>query len=274
MAGYGKDTPLLSDTPATGVNTQNADHQRPLVLVEYFPFNETNEMPVEYRPLPTYSGWTKERMERDLRRFQENHLNGTLLRLSPQDIADSFKRARLKEYLDLSLKHDCTALLCLTVAHPMQLDLGNTERFLKYQGIADHAALYRKGQNVILAFAEDIQVTGRDEAGFEHRLLGRDWTSLPCSSEALNLSAKDNLIWIYASFHKPSKASWPIQEWMFPRSGFKHFRKSLEKARERSPKIIVISSWNDFYNGSALEKNTLDGEKGLEIFRKQLEKWK
>ncbi|MBQ6474010.1 MAG: hypothetical protein IJJ33_18620 [Victivallales bacterium] len=231
-------------------------------------------MPVEYRPLPTYSGWTKERMERDLQRLQENRLNGAVLRLSPQDIADSFKRARLKEFLDISLKHDCTALLCLTAEHPMQLDLGNTERFLKYQGIADHAALYRKGQNVILAFAEGIQLTGRDEAGFEHRLLGRDWTALPCSSESLNLSAKDDLIWIYTSFHKPSKASWPIQEWMLPRSGFKHFRKTLEKARESSPKIIVISSWNDFYNGSALEKNTLDGEKGLEILRKQLEKWK
>ena len=271
---------LIADNvkaPAPSVPSSTGDSAeilRPLVWVEYFPFNDTNEMPVEFRPLPTYSGWTKERMERDVRRIQENHLNGTLLHLSPQDLADTFKRARLKEFLDVSHKYACTALLCLSADHPMQLDLGNTERFLRHQGIASHPALYRKGQNVILAFAESIQLTGRDEADFEHRMLGKDWTALPCPIIDLKLSANDSLIWLYTSFHTPAKTSWPVQEWKLQRSGFKHFRKALDKARECSPKIIVISSWNNFYNGSALEKNTLDGEKALEYLRNQLENWK
>jgi len=248
--------------------------RRPRVWVEYFPFYETHELPVEFRPLPTYSGWTKERMVRDLQRLVENNLDGTVLCITPQDLADSYKRTRIKEFLELSQSSARTALLCLTADHPMQLDLGNTERFLKHQGIAEQISLYRQEQKIIIAFAQNIQLTGTDEKEFSHRVLGRDWHALPCPADAVGISTTDNLVWIYTSYHEPTKTSWPIQEWKLPRDGFKHFRKALEKSRELSPKIIVISSWNDWYNGSALEKSTLEGDKGLEVLRAQMEKWK
>jgi len=55
---------------------------RPLLLAIYHPYPDFSNLPTEVSPLPSYTGWTVHRMERDLARMRDVGFDGVLLAIT------------------------------------------------------------------------------------------------------------------------------------------------------------------------------------------------
>ena len=81
--------PKLTANPYSGSG-------KPLILAVYHPYpNFSTTVESAIRPLPGYSGWVDSRMERDMQRMRGVGINGVLLSINPEDLADNIRFERI-----------------------------------------------------------------------------------------------------------------------------------------------------------------------------------
>ncbi|MBR6075604.1 MAG: hypothetical protein IKP87_09890, partial [Victivallales bacterium] len=78
-------------------------HRRPLILAVYHPYpNFSTTVESAIRPLPGYNGWVDSRMERDMQRMRGVGINGVLLSINPEDLADGVRFERIRRFFELA----------------------------------------------------------------------------------------------------------------------------------------------------------------------------
>ena len=253
----------------------------PLILAVYHPypsFMTTVEAPV--RPLPGYDGWSNNRMERDLSRMQDAGVNGVLLFIKPEDLADGIRFERIRHFHELASARQPVFRVVLVLDGNNELNTDNASQFIKRKGLADFPCVLRLHGSPVLAFSKNIRLVrsgGAESANFCIRHIGNDWPAPPKGADFGRPAPLDGLVWVktadsrVAADNSDNPASSRQGAWSLPRGKGRNFANRLRLALQEKADIICIQSWNDFSDGSFLEPNTLDRSTMLTVLRKELD---
>ncbi|MBR6056986.1 MAG: hypothetical protein IKP58_02325 [Victivallales bacterium] len=265
--------PELRENPYKGKD-------KPLILAVYHPypsFTTTVEAPV--RPLPGYDGWSNNRMERDLQRMQEAGLDGVLLFVKPEDLADAIRFERIRHFYELASARQPVFRIVLVLDGNNELSTDNAAQFIKRKGLADFQCTLRLHSRPVLAFNKSIRLVrnnGMASSYFCIRHISHDWTVPPMGANFDHPAPFDGFIWVkagdcHAAVDNSENSALSRQgTWSLPRGKGRNFANRLRKAFQEKADIICIQSWNDFTDGSFLEPNTLDNNIMLTVLRREI----
>ncbi len=225
------------------------------------------------RPVPMDNGWTDLRMQRDLQRMYFAGVGVVFLEVTPaQLLQEEFweRFHRFGEYAgEFRLQ---TALFLVPVPdEPVPaLERSNLLSYLRRLHLETLPYyLQEEGGPVVLvqeAFAlEDGEASA--EEGIRLLRVGREVPSPRLSQESTEVQ-ESGYRWAWGGRWEEDPASGGGQ-WSIPRRRGTSLKKQLEEARLSGCRILLLSSWNDYREGSFLEPNSLDGEALLQVLKRR-----
>ncbi|MDD4537587.1 MAG: hypothetical protein PHT80_01110 [Lentisphaeria bacterium] len=247
----------------------------PQVFVLYEPYPLTQSWLEGVVPVPSYQGWTDERMTRDLNRMRDIGLHGLFLCLRPESLADPFVIERISRFYDLVQTAYPGFSVALTIVPPQKMAMSrqNVVSYMRKQGIFDAECVLRLSGRPFLGFSEDITLTDRPISDVSIRQWGNEWHVRPRNGDYDQVSAHESFIWVCAGFCGEQRATQKkaMAQWPQPRD--KHgdfFRLGLRKAFAAGAAIVCIDSWNNFVAGSFIEPNNYDNDLMCRVLREEL----
>ncbi len=265
----------------------SAETGRPQVWTVYIPYRDHSPQLVDVVPVPNYDTWTEERMKRDIQRMVQAGIQGVLLKVSPEQLADPFKMARLIQFRDHCRRDGrLKTALYLDSSKPLALNCQDLLRHLAKHGFLagpeQNDAL--NGQNLtlngrpLIVVGRNLKLEGHNAKEVNWRQFGLQWPDLPDleteSQTAYALQSADSIVWLRVGYcgscstsdNRSQKNHWSISR---GRKG-NAFRDRLAAARREGTRILAIDSWNDYDTGSFLEPNTRDQFSCMDILREEL----
>jgi len=234
------------------------------VFVVYYPYDFTGHTK-DFSPRPGYASWTIERMERDIKRMADNCIHGALLALAPEDLADSHKLFMLRRFLDIVSTNsgNFKVILLISPLQRMQLGRRNVVSYIENKGVTTHKAYYSTNGKPLICFSENVILTEEESGDYEYMNVHLGYLSSETDfSPALPVSRTSSGLlqfsWILPGYCAPQTSENNKRNWILKRKKATAFKKSLKTACQQKTPIIVINSWNGYYNGTAIEPNTLD----------------
>ena len=271
--------PKLTSNPYSGSG-------KPLILAVYHPYpNFSTTVESAIRPLPGYSGWVDSRMERDMQRMRGVGINGVLLSINPEDLADSIRFERISRFYDLAAVQQPSFKVALMMGGNNELDIENVSQFIYRKGLADIPSALKLNGKTVIVFDKQIrlvQSVKQDEKektfdkAFCFRQIGKDWPLLPQGIDIGKPESMDGFVWVKTGDNHESPDSFGKQiinlqdNWILPRGNGRNFANRLRHAFHDKASIICIQSWNDFSDGSFMEPNTLDRNLMMTVLQKEL----
>ena len=248
---------------------------RPVLMMEYFPYPLwTEEQEVKgVTPMPIYSGWPRTRMERDLERLEMAGIDVLILCLNPQDLAQETVQRQLRNFYGLleEKRAKLRVVLCFRVPAPLALQVPNVLGFLRKQGLLQHSHAWTWNGRIPVWFSWEIQLDGensyRDLVVMQY---GEDIPMPLSSTTPGNVSIfRKGFQWVRvaetgqgAVFADNVKLH---DGWLVPRANGQQLREGLRQAFQNRASHIIISSWNNYRQGSFVEPNSLDRFSLLDI---------
>ena len=247
----------------------------PQVFVLYEPYPLTQAWLEGVVPVPSYHGWTDERMMRDLDRMREIGLQGLFLCLRLESLSDPFIIERISRFYDL-IQSRFPAFrvgLVMTPTQKTTISRQNVVSYMRKHGILDAECVFRLGGRPFLGFAEDITLTDRPISDVSIRQWGNEWHVRPRNGDYDQVSAHESFIWVCAGYSgtRRSIRRQDMAQWPQPRDKYgDFFRLGLRRAFAAGAAIVCIDSWNDFVAGSFIEPNSYDQDLMLRVLREEL----
>jgi hypothetical protein len=266
LSGLGHERPPVLNYPVD---------YAPLIFVLYEPYPQTQLWLEGVVPMPSYQGWTDERMTRDLNRLHQLGLHGLFLCLRPESLAEPFVIERIARFYELiELKHPGFSLALMIVpGQKTVISRQNIVNYLRKQGILDAECILRLNGRPCLGFAENVALTDQPISSVSIRQWGNEWQVRPRTGDYGQVSAHESFIWVCAGYagaqaglQKKMMAEWPQ-----PRD--KHgdfFRMGLRHAFAAGAAMVCIDSWNDFVSGSFIEPNNYDQELMCRVLQEEM----
>ena len=271
--------PKLTANPYSGSG-------KPLILAVYHPYpNFSTTVESAIRPLPGYSGWVDSRMERDMQRMRGVGINGILLSINPEDLADNIRFERISRFYDLAAVQQPSFKVALMMGGNNELDIENVSQFIYRKGLADIPSALKLNGKTVVVFDKQVrlvQSVKQDDKektfdkAFCFRQIGKDWPLLPQGIDIGKPESTDGFVWVKTGDNHESPDSFGKQiinlqdNWILPRGNGRNFANRLRHAFHDKASIICIQSWNDFSDGSFMEPNTLDRNLMMTVLQKEL----
>ena len=267
-------TPKLTENPYSG-------HGRPLILAAYHPYpNFSTTVESAIRPLPGYNGWVDSRMERDIQRMRGVGINGVLLSINPEDLADGVRFERIRRFFELAAVQQPVFQVVLMLGGNNELAVENVAQFVYRKGLADMPSTFRLNGKAVLVFDRNVRLVQKDKTfdkTFCYRHIGKDWPIIPDGRTICRPAQPDGFTWVKTGDNHESPDSGLGKQiinsqdaWILPRGNGRNFAARLRHALNDRASIICIQSWNDFSDGSFMEPNTLDRNLMMTILQKEL----
>ncbi len=254
--------------------------KQPSYLSIYYPFRITR-FPVDsakstFKPIPEYDNWSIDRIDRDLARMVNCGLNGVLLAIEPSDITDVHKMDMIRTFLVLASKNQGFKVAFLFAPiRKTQLSRSNVSNFLKRKGLLDYSSNYRYSDSSVIFVSDNVELVSTGKSEFIFFTIGLSikkdadsdaiglvtYPTLSLGSNDVKTSFK--VVEVFASFFVENDKN----QWLVSRKNGHSFHHFLEEACKVSPNIVVISSWNDYFQGSAIENNTYDNSQMQDILK-------
>ena len=255
-------------------------HRRPLILAVYHPYpNFSTTVESAIRPLPGYNGWVDSRMERDMQRMRGVGINGVLLSINPEDLADGVRFERIRRFFELAAVQQPVFQVALMLGGNNELAIENVAQFIQRKGLADMPSACRLNGKTVLVFDRNVRLVQKDKTydnAFCYCHIGKDWPLLPDGRTICRPVQPDGFAWVKTgdNHESPDSQGKPIinlqDAWILPRGNGRNFAARLRHALNDRASIICIQSWNDFSDGSFMEPNTLDRNLMMTILQKEL----
>jgi len=247
----------------------------PQVLVLYEPYPLTRAWLDDVVPVPSYQGWTDERMSRDLLRMRDIGLHGIVLCLRPESMADPFVIERIKRFYDLVQAENpgFSIGLAIVTAQKMAISRQNVVSYIQRQGLLDVGCVWRINGRPFLGFAEDITLTDRPLDTISIRQWGNEWHVRPRNGDYDHVSAQESFIWVCAGYSGKQRTTEKSAMAQWPQPRDKHgdfFRLGLRRAFAAGAAMVCVDSWNDFVAGSFIEPNSYDQDLMSRVLREEL----
>lgn len=258
---------------------------RPVFLALYHPYvSFSSSLPASISPLPSYSGWPFSRMERDLGRMRACGFDGVLLSVAPSDLANVSVIEALSRFMTLSAQQTPVFQvgLLLSPTSPMTLREENVTAYLQKHGLLHSPAMLRLDSKPFLGFTGQVSLQAAANSVCSVRQLGQDWPELPAVRADMAPSVgNEGVLWVQVAGHGQMAGGdgnddgndkvWDdLRQWVWPRAGGKHFASVLQQSWAAQPKIVLVSSWNNYLDGSFMEPNTLDQDTMGTIMQREL----
>ncbi len=254
----------------------------------YYPFTisrfSDSTGKTSFAPVPEYDNWSIDRMDRDIIRISKSGLDGVLLAIEPSELNDSHKLDLIRSFLVLASKYNGFKVAFLFApSRRTQLSKSNVCSYLKRKKLLDYSSIYKYLDNNVLFFSDNVELVSTDKPDFlfiKLNLSGKsandepntaliDYPSIPVIID--NAKSNYHIVHIFAGlFGVVNDRS----QWIVSRHNGHAFHANLESSSKLFPNLLVISSWNDYAQGSAIENNTLDNTQMQEIFMKFVQKSK
>jgi len=269
---------------------------RPLLLAIYHPYPDFSNLPPEVSPLPSYSGWTVHRMERDLARMRAVGFDGVLLAIAPKDLANPFTVDAIGQFLALAAAQSSPPApaepsspppptsapapifkvgLLLAPSEPVTLREENVTRYLENKNLLTSPSILTLDGKPFIGFSEKVVLMPAPYSAYSCRLFGRDWPATPFGQDAGQLAlGKEGVQWVSVAEHSGGNTvDWDEKttQWPLSRRRGNAFAEGLRQAFALQARIIIVSSWNNYRNGSFMEPNTLDRDEMSKVMRNMLE---
>jgi hypothetical protein len=246
---------------------------KPLILTVYHPYPDfRSSFPSPIRPLPGYDGWTDSRMERDLQRMQGVGINGVLLSIMPEDLADNIRFERIRRFYELAAVQQPVFQVALMLCGNNELAVDNVAQFVYRKGFADTSSAFKLNGKPVLVFDSQVRLVQKEKMekeNFCYRQIGKNWPSLPGNLIG-HPETPDGFTWVQAGDNRGVIVYDAYDSWILPRGNGRNFTNRLRQALLDKSKIICIQSWNNFSDGSFIEPNTLDRNLMMTILQKEL----
>lgn len=256
-------------------------NQKPQILAVYHPypdFNTTVESSI--RPLPGYNNWSDNRMERDLQRMRSVGLNGVLLAIKPEDLADNIRFERIRHFYELAAVQQPVFHVALLLGGNNELTTDNVSQFVFRKGLADISSAFKLNGKVVVVFEQKVRLVQKDKTENEtfcYRQIGKNWPAVPAGNLICRPALPDHFAWVrigdnHVVSDNNGVPAFNVQDaWALPRGKGLNFANRLRNAFHDQAAIICIQSWNDFSDGSFMEPNTLDRNIMMTVLQKELE---
>ena len=138
--------PILRENPYTS-------HGKPLILAVYHPYPDfKTTVNSAIRPLPGYDGWVDSRMERDMQRMRSVGINGVLLSIKPEDLADNVRFSRIRRFYELASVQHPVFKVALMMGGKNELSIENVSQFIYRKGLADIPCALKINGKTVIAF--------------------------------------------------------------------------------------------------------------------------
>lgn len=257
---------------------------RPLLLAIYHPYPDFSNLPTEVSPLPSYTGWTVHRMERDLARMRDVGFDGVLLAITPKDLANPVTVDAIGQFLALAAAPSPSSPtptytpapifkvgLLLAPSKPVTLREENVTRYLESKNLLSFAAVLKLDGKPFIGFSEKVVLMPDPYSTCSCRLFGRDWPAMPSGQDGgQSALGKEGVQWVRVAEHGGSSpVDWDEKttQWPLSRRRGNAFAEGLRQAFALQARIIIVSSWNNYSNGSFMEPNTLDHDEMSKVMR-------
>ena len=256
-------------------------------LVVYYPFRVTRFPDVSskapFTPVPEYDGWSVDRIDRDMSRISKSGLNGVLLAIEPSDLNDSHKLDMIRTFLAIAsnLRSFNVAFL-FAPSRFTQLSRSNVSSFLKRKGLLNYSSVYRYSDNYVIFFSDNVELVAMPKPDFLYIRLDLSGSSFKdaknspgliaypsTSSQSEDTLSNYRVMHIFAGLVNLSNNKY---QWIVSRRNGQCFQNNLDNVLKSSTELVVISSWNDYAQGSAIENNSLDNTLMIEILMKFIKK--
>ncbi len=228
-------------------------HAEPTIYaVEYHPYGPALTRSLA-APHPNFGGWGRSRMQSDLRSLKRLGINeiqiiveaGWLLENNemaariPVFIQEAERRApQLSVVLVVDLKHLQSAQLEAFLEFCMTLELHKYPNYVAIEGtpvvVLRRAEAFPDARHLGLQFEYQIW---EQPPGFGPGELNAERTDIRVTAGAVSTA----------------------DEWRVPRENGRTIATAIRAARQLLPRRLVIRSWNNFTDGSFLQRNSLDG---------------
>ncbi len=240
----------------------------PRFYAQYLPYPRRG-LPVA-QPMPATPGWTDPRIERDLARLTDAGLDGILLTLQPDVLADPVQTERVQRFLALAADRapsgwEVILMLVTPADTPIEVDRNALGRWLTTQGLLEHPILRRRSGRIVVLLAPGVHAAGAPHpavAAIACGALGSEWSwPAPAASERFAPTGPDRQVVVYGGSWTdivgPDGVTAP--GWALERRQGRTLQDELQRAFDAQAMTICIASWNDYSAGSFVEPNSLDG---------------
>ncbi len=209
--------------------------------VEYIALPDYSAQP-HTRPMPLYPDWSVNRMKSDITQLRNANISGVLLRFTPQDLVNDAIWLQLKSFSEYAHKNGISLMIYLESDQPVRLSYHNLIQWFKQKRYDELPAVWRDAQckpSVLLG--PHIECAGQMPAASPLRLLrvGVDYPSEPATADAGALSTINAICWCRARAGNVAA-----------------LRQQLQNAAQLKPRIIIISSWNDWAHGTFIQPDS------------------
>lgn len=265
---------LSSRKPATS-DPQGADWpyvtgQCPRFLILYLPYPQ-NGAPLAL-PSPTTPGWTDQRMERDVSRILGAGLDGIVLGIQPETLADTFQTERVVRFAQLVASRapagfGVVLMIVPSASSPVSMDAEAIGQWLSTSGIQNCRALQRQAGRVVVMLSPQVSLSGAPHPAALVVPMGSAssswrWQEPAAVDRFTPTAAPDGQLVVYGGWRGPAApgGNGGSTPWEMERRRGKALQEELSRAFAARALTICISSWNNYVTGDFVEPNTLDGD--------------
>ena len=255
-------------SPATA-GQWRIDHREPTIYaVEYHPYGPALTRSLA-APHPNFGGWGRSRMQSDLRALKRLGIKEIQIIVEAGWLLDNREMAaRIPVFIQEAARR-APQLSVVLVADLKHLQPAQLDEFLEFcMGLALH-----RYPNYVAIGGTPLIVLRRAGAFPDVRHLGLQfeyqvWDQPPGFGVG-ELNAERTDIRVTAG------AVSTADEWRVPRKNGRTIATAIRAARQLMPRRLVIRSWNNFADGSFLQRNSLDNntvyEKTLKALREDVQ---
>ncbi len=208
-------------------------------------------------------------------------LNGVLMAIEPAELNDSHKLEMIRTFLVLASNNRVFKVAFLFApTNQTQLSKSNVSSFMKRKGLLDYPSVYKYSDNNVLFFSDKVELVSTGKPDFIYVKLDISGKLATSEQKTAGLIDYPSIPIVSNYYHVVHVFSGLIanysdkSQWLVSRKNGIAFHGNLEHCIKLSPDVIVISSWNDFSQGSAIENNMFDDIKLQEILKAFLQKYR
>ncbi len=232
----------------------------PVLGILYYPFAKGEDQHVA-RPQPDRSGWTRGRMDMDLRRMGKAELDVVFVVLDAAGL-ERFQVERVAHFVRLAAElEEDVPRVAVWIRGGDDVTPSKVRRLilmLVQSGAPNSTGWFRMDGRPLLLLEGRGSTSSRHPA-FSVRQAGPSpttWAAPDGAQRNAEFGGNGRQALVSAGYWDGETS-----EWIVERNGGRTFREQLWQAVMERPEIIVLSSWNAFHRGDFLAPNTLDGEK-------------
>ena len=242
------------------VHTSAAVSHDPKVLVAYFPY-DFGLLRDKVTPVPDYQGWPIDRIEKDFMRFSDMGVDGVLVGLPIDGLAEANMAESYELFMDVLARHDEWPDIAFFVYVNEELS-SKSEDFFKSWVVEN---LSSQPQKYLTLDGRPLVVFGpRLKWRFRHpaltiRLSAPEFEEWPIDTVKPMRGSASEIEAVWISPVSMDLVVTSERTLMRSRNAFEFEEKLRDVLEPGHVQYIILYSWNDYRGGTFLEPNSIDG---------------